>query len=284
MKIVIRFLLCVLTCSVAINASAQTDAQLKEINKLKLDPAYVFAESTMDSADEARETVCLTLSNFMNEYLEESGESRRVAAAELGAIKYITGKRGKANYVFGYIPVAAFASTAPAPLEAPVVAEAVPSQPVAKDVKEVDSDNGSLASDESSALGMAALSFLFGDIIADAFNSDVQYDSMECKPYAGDNSQLSDMIAELLETSDSRKAAYLLNIYKTTGKIRGYGALSTCRNAATAYWLIIGQDGRIESLLGPSSDDNRYNYITGATDHLANYGGKYAVWFTPRAM
>ncbi len=49
------------------------------------------------------------------------------------------------------------------------------------------------------------------------------------------------------------------------------------------HWLIIDASGSIVALLGPASDDNRHNYVSGGVDHLASYGGKYAVWFTPRA-
>ncbi len=128
MKELNRLVFSIIVGCVAMASFAQSESQTKEINKIKLDPGYVFAESTMENADEARETVCLTLSNFMNEYLEESGESRRVAAAELGAIKYINAKRGNATYVFGYIPVATFSSSAPAPL---TVENAVAEEPVA---------------------------------------------------------------------------------------------------------------------------------------------------------
>lgn len=281
--------------------SAQTEAQTKEINKIKLDPAYVFAESTMENADEARETVCLTLTNFMNEFLEESGESRKVAAAELGAIKYITGKRGNANYVFGYIPVATFASKAPAPTPAPVAQApaktAAPTAPVTTPAASApanssaapasyantDDDEDESFSPEAAAAGLMLLGMLFGsDDVLDAITWDGETVPLEYHPAESDDSRVADMISELLESSDSRKAAYLLNVYKSTGKLRGYGALSTCRDAAGAYWLIIDKDGSIIALLGPGADDNRHDYVSGTTGHLASYGGKYAVWFTPR--
>lgn len=126
------------------------------------------------------------------------------------------------------------------------------------------------------------LGMLFGDTFSDDLWDDepapIEYHAAE-----GDDSRVADMISELLESSDARKAAYLLNIYKTTGKLRGYGALPTCRDAAGAYWLIINNDGSIIALLGPGADDNRHDYVSGTTGHLASYGGKYAVWFTPRS-
>lgn len=276
--------------------SAQTEAQTKEINKIKLDPAYVFAESTMENADEARETVCLTLTNFMNEFLEESGESRKVAAAELGAIKYITGKRGNANYVFGYIPVATFASKAPAPTPAPAPAPAsaktvaqtpapapAASAPANSPTAPASPSDDESFSPEAAAAGLMLLGMLFGgDDVLDAITWDGETLPLEYHPAESDDSRVADMISELLESSDSRKAAYLLNVYKSTGKLRGYGALSTCRDAAGAYWLIIDKDGSIIALLGPGADDNRHDYVSGTTGHLASYGGKYAVWFTPR--
>lgn len=291
MKKISRFIFSMTLACCPVALFAQTDAQMKEINKIKLDPAYVFAESTMENPDEARETVCLTLSNFMNEYLEESGESRRVAAAELGAIKYINGKRGNASYVFGYIPVSAFASSAPAPAPAvaetkpatpaPAVAESKPAAP-APEKGERETAATSESSDEDLSIGLLALSYLFGNVFYEGMICD-DFDEIEYHADLSDSEQLADMISELLESPDSRKAAYLLNVYKTTGKIRGYGALPTCRDAAASHWLIIDKNGSIVALLGPGADDNRHNYVSGETGHLADYGGKYAVWFTPRA-
>lgn len=291
MKKISRFIFSMTLTCCPVALFAQTDAQMKEINKIKLDPAYVFAESTMENPDEARETVCLTLSNFMNEYLEESGESRRVAAAELGAIKYINGKRGNASYVFGYIPVAAFASSAPAP--APAVAETKPTTPApavaeskpAAPAPENGERETAAASESSEDLGagLQSLVYLFGGGVFFDYLFDNDFDKIEYHVNPSDSEPLADMISELLESPDSRKAAYLLNVYKTTGKIRGYGALPTCRDAAASHWLIIDKNGSIVALLGPGADDNRHNYVSGETGHLADYGGKYAVWFTPRA-
>lgn len=306
MKKINRLVFCLIAGCISMVSFAQSESQTKEINKIKLDPGYVFAESTMENADEARETVCLTLSNFMNEYLEESGESRRVAAAELGAIKYINAKRGNATYVFGYIPVSAFSSAAPAPVENTVAEEPVavetepvvePSSPVAPQQMAESEDTYAApapqpapaveddyayaeVSPEQQAMGSAALGMLFGNVFDQPSSSQKK---ISCQANPSDSGQLTDMISELLESADARKAAYLLNVYKTTGKIRGFGALPTCRDAAGSHWLIIDATGSIVALLGPAADDNRHNYVSGGVDHLASYGGKYAVWFTPRA-
>lgn len=221
MKELNRLVFCIIVGCVAMASFAQSESQTKEINKIKLDPGYVFAESTMENADEARETVCLTLSNFMNEYLEESGESRRVAAAELGAIKYINAKRGNATYVFGYIPVATFSSSAPAPLaventvaEEPVVTqpesvvaqpEPAVMQPVAENTQATVApqpetsveDDYAEVSPEQQAMGGAALGMLFGNVFDQPSSSQTK---ISCHGNPADSGQLSDMISRLGET------------------------------------------------------------------------------------
>ena len=68
----------------------------------------------------------------------------------------------------------------------------------------------------------AALGMLFGNVFDQHSSSQTK---ISCHGNPADSGQLSDMISELLESADARKAAYLLNVYKTTGKIRGFGAL-----------------------------------------------------------
>lgn len=273
MKVLIRSLLCLLTVGVPMALAAQSEAQIKEINKIKLDPQYIFAESTMGSADDARETVCLTLTNFMNEYLEENGEARRVAAAELGAIKYINGKRGSNYYVFGYLPVATFASTTATTVTTEPEPEPEPEIAVAFSADNSDSQDKKAESIEQMVKEpeLEAVAAAVAAAVAPTERSATAAD-------AG-----SDMIAELLDAGAASKAVYLLNVFKSVGKVRGYGDISSCRDAAGAYWLIAGEQGNIEALLGPSATDDRYDYVSGETRHLASYGGKYAIWFTPRS-
>ncbi len=59
-----------------LSAAAQSSEKAKQIKKIVLDPAYMFAESTMKKDADAREIVSLTLTNLMNEHLSEMGNNR----------------------------------------------------------------------------------------------------------------------------------------------------------------------------------------------------------------
>lgn len=250
--------------------AAQSGDKAKEIKKIMLDPAYMFADATMENAADAREIVCLTLTNLMNEYLSEMGESRRVAAAELGAIKYITETRDDSEYVFGYIPVASFYSGAPQPSveeTSPATEETLPATNSTHD------DGG-----KEAEMGAKIIQSMFGD---SAPSMPRGAHTIEAIASEGDSNGIADMAAEIIETGDARKAAYTIALFKSIGKIKDFGPVKNCTNSAGSFWLIIDTDGSILALLGKGSDDNRHNYVTGQNDHLANYGGKYAIWFIP---
>ncbi len=250
--------------------AAQSGDKAKEIKKIMLDPAYMFAEATMKNAADAREIVCLTLTNLMNEYLSEMGENRKVAAAELGAIKYITETRGDDEYVFGYIPVASFYSGAPQPS----VEETGPKSEVPPPAATPTHHDGG----KEAEMGAKIIQSLFGESAPSIARGSAPIDPIASE---GDSNGIADMVAEIIETGDARKAAYTIALFKTIGKIKDFGPVKNCTNAAGSFWLIIDTDGKILALLSKGADDNRHNYVTGLTDHLANYGGKYAIWFIP---
>ncbi len=251
-------------------AAAQSGDKAKEIKKIMLDPAYMFADATMENAADAREIVCLTLTNLMNEYLSEMGEDRKVAAAELGAIKYITETRGGQEYVFGYIPIASFYSGAPQPS----VEETSPAAEERSPAMKANQDDGG----KEAEMGAKIIQSMFGESAPSISHGSAPIDPIASE---GDSNGIADMVAEIIETGDARKAAYTIALFKTIGKIKDFGPVKNCTNAAGSFWLIIDTDGKILALLGKGADDNRHNYVTGQTDHLANYGGKYAIWFIP---
>ncbi len=47
-------------------AAAQSSDKAKQIKKIMLHPAYMFAEATMKKDADVREIVCLTLAKLMN--------------------------------------------------------------------------------------------------------------------------------------------------------------------------------------------------------------------------
>lgn len=271
----------------ALPATAQSGDKAMQIKKIMLDPAYMFAEATMKEAADAREIVCLTLTNLMNEYLSEMGESRRVAAAELGAIKYITETRGDSEYVFGYIPVASFYSGSPQPsvedTQPSVVEETQPSvveetQPTVVEQKRPSTKSTHDDGGKEAEMGAKIIQSMFGDSAPSITHGSSPIEAIASE---GDSNGIADMTAEIIETGDARKAAYTIALLKAIGKIKDFGSVRNCTDSAGSFWLIIDTDGTLLALLGKGTDDNRHNYVTGTKDHLANYGGKYAIWFRP---
>ena len=66
-----RILMLLLGCLSVTGAIAQNSGITKQINDIKRDGKYFYAESTMETEEEAREAATLMLANNINDYIND---------------------------------------------------------------------------------------------------------------------------------------------------------------------------------------------------------------------
>lgn len=88
-------------------AAAYTSA---DFNRIKLDPEYLYGESTLESEDEAREIARVTLINYANRYFSENSIDRNLTAESDIDVEYMTMPRGNKTRVMAYIAKSALTS------------------------------------------------------------------------------------------------------------------------------------------------------------------------------
>ncbi|RGN35204.1 hypothetical protein DXB65_11235 [Bacteroides oleiciplenus] len=260
-----RILMLLLGCFLVMGALAQNSGITKQINDIKRDGRYFYAESTMETEEEAREAATLMLTNYINDYINDKKLPPESKVTEQGLTKaqYIKGKRGTNMRVFVYVNKADYVPFEPvgeaAPLESKVEPIAAPepvetSEPVATPaVSEPVVTESTVASESSSDASIPLL---------------VEWQQ--------------EAVNEMLTKPNLQGVISVLNRMKVDYKVKRFGTYNECKNIAECFWVILENDAdkSLVTILGPGTSD-RVNFRTRQYDSLDNYfgKGKGAVWF-----
>ncbi len=99
--IVIRLLTFLILVASAMPATqAYTSA---DFNRIKLDQAYLYAESTLESEESSCQTARVLLINYVNRYFRENGIDRSLTPESDIDIKYMTMPRGNKTRAMAFI-------------------------------------------------------------------------------------------------------------------------------------------------------------------------------------
>lgn len=264
-----RILMLLLGCIAVTGAVSQNSSITKQINDIKRDGRYFYAESTMETEEEAREAATLMLANYINDYINDKNlpPESKVTEHGLTKIEYIKGKRGTNMRVFAYVNKAdyvPFESAEDAPLESKVEPIAAPEPAVTPE---------SVTTPEVAPAVTADPIVAEPTVIPDS-SSDV---SMSL-PVEWQQEALS----EMLKKANLQEVISVLNRMKVDYKVKRFGTYNECKNIGECFWVILEDDAdkSLVTILGPGTSD-RINFRTRQYDSLDNYfgKGKGAVWF-----
>ena len=260
MKINIKRL-AVVALALLMGTAAVAQTTSKQINQIKRSPLYLYAEATMETEEEARNTAYELLVQQVQEYI---ASSNFLSQADNVLIKDVQTKgetlsmmRGEMHRVFVYVRkydieavsntmavnnstgAAVNVSASPAPA-APVQQVAAPTaQPVAEPAQPVTG-------------GQQAVS-----------------------PLTGWQQQA---MVSLLECADMTALRAKLNRLKAEYKIKRYGTADNCPSATDAYWAVFDGSGKLVTILGPGTGQ-RVDYKNMQYSSLERYKGMNALWF-----
>lgn len=291
MKRRILMLVCICVSFVCL-AYSQTSDVGKQINSIKRDGQYFYAESTLETEEAARESANLMLANFINNQINDKGlpHDKKITEQDLANAQSLKMKRGSMMRVFVYVKKGDFVpveETENAPAEEELVSvvepikgqkiveeepEVVENRPVVQETynvkeepiaKEASVEQEEAVEQEASVVGAEATSV-------------ENIDRSLRLPIAWQQTVIDD----LLTNTNLQGVMTLLNRMKAEYKVKRFGTYNECRNAAMSFWVICENDNSMNliTVLGPGANE-RVNFKTMQYDSLGNYSGKNAIWF-----
>ena len=249
-------------------AIAQNSGITKQINDIKRDGKYFYAESTMETEEEAREAATLMLANYINDYINDKNlpPESKVTEHSLTKVQCIKGKRGTNMRVFVYVNKADYVPFESAaddtPFESKVEPIAAP-EPV-----------------ESVAAPEAAPTVTSEPVVATESTAAPVTSSEASMALPVEWQQ--EALNEMLQKPNLQGVIGVLNRMKVDYKVKRFGTYNECKNVAECFWVILEDDTdkSLVTILGPGTNGG-VNFRTRQYDSLDNYfgKGKSAVWF-----
>lgn len=290
MKRRILMLICMCVSFVCL-AYSQTSDVGKQINNIKRDGQYFYAESTLETEAAARESAILMLANFINDHINDKGlpRDKKITEQDLANAQSLKMKRGTMIRVFVYVKKGDFVpveETARTSTEEELVSEVetIKGQKTAEEESEVVESTSAVLQETSnvkeepiaaSVVQEEAVEKEAPSVVAEAASVESTDGSLRL-PIAWQQAAIDD----LLTNTNLQGVMTLLNRMKAEYKVKRFGTYNECRNAAMSFWIICENDNSMNliTVLGPGANE-RVNFKTMKYDSLGNYSGKNAIWF-----
>lgn len=230
----------------------------KQINQIKRNSSYLYAEATMETAEEALAVARELLMQQVHEYI---GEKEKLSQAKDVLVKNVNAKseslsmmRGTMFRMFVYVKksdieavnnvttINTTTNTSTVIIEQPV--PPVPAPETSIEIEEQDAEVSQ------------------GEPVADTGLPVWQQQA----------------ISDLLGCADAAAVKAKLNRLKAEYKVKKYGNPSNCPNANNVFWVFFNEDGSVNTVVG-TGDTDRINFRDMQLTTLSKYKGMNALWF-----
>ena len=229
-------------------------SNIQEINAIKRNKSYIYAEATLATEKEASDLAQELLVKYIEDYLEEDSLKKSypnyVVKDIVGKREKLSMKRGEMIRVFLYVNKE---DIIPAKNLMTLQKEESKQRP------EKNLQKKSMATRKEN-------------------NTKTEPPSEMSKSTTTTSNQPS-VVTELLKALTAKDALATLDRLKSEYKVKRYGSYEECKNISTAYWLILSDNNKVCAILGKGQDE-RIDYVTNTYSSLKAYSGKSAVWFT----
>lgn len=243
----------------------------KQINMIKRNPAFLYAEATMETADEALEVARELLMQQVQEYI---GEKIRFNQAKDVLVKNVNAKSESVSMMRGPM-CRMFVYVKKSDIEAVDNATAIntetntskvvvdqPTPPVPAPVVEPEEDYEEEYVEDY-----------------DDTHVIVIYEESQNKSVTDTGLPVwkQQAIEDLLECADVAAVKAKLNRMKAEYKVKKYGTPNNCPNINEAFWVFFNTDGSVNTVVGNGVE--RINFRNMQYTTLDNYKGMNALWF-----
>ena len=263
----------VVSLLLAVTTFAQ-ESTSKQINKIKRDSDYLYAEATMETAEEALSVARELLMQQVQEYI---GEKEKLSQAKDVLVKNVNAKsesismmRGTMFRMFVYVKksdieavknvtaINTATNTTTVVVEQPVPPVPAPEKPVEVVEQEVVE--------------------VVEEPVAEEVAVEVVENQGEALTDTGLPAWQQQAISDLLDCADATAVKAKLNRMKAEYKVKKYGTPNNCPNANEAFWVFFNADGSVNTVLGAGATD-RINFRDMQLTTLDKYKGMNALWF-----
>lgn len=259
----------VLLISTLLLVSASLCAQnVKRINEIKRNDAYLYTEVTMQTTEEAYDAACQIMLAHVKEFAKETKDVANIYfTTDILSQKCdtIQVQRGQMYKVFMYVNKELLKETPKANNTNTPSQEQAETQP--EPFVETSPATPELEVEPQPAPAQTKVTVLPPD------NSASKDESLRLTPAWKQNA-----IEELMNATSFTKARELLARMKQEYKIKKYGRPAECTDSANAFWLISSPDGSVLTVVGPDNG-GRTDFSTLTKTSLDSYRGAEAIWF-----
>lgn len=287
----------VLACLLSATTFAQEPTS-KQINQIKRDTCYLYAEATMENADEALSVARELLMQQVQEYIDgqpKLSKAGNVLVKDMGSnSQSLSMMRGPMHRMFVYvkksnIEMVGNAVTIKNVADVQKVDEIAPavavSQPQAEPQVSPRTESQTVAEPTVKETGISNQPLPPDQVAPDPKTEMTTMPTKEENEGKNEKVSLTDMpqwqlnaITSLMECSSINDALTRLKRLKSEYKIKKYGAPQQCPSVHNSYWIVFGNDGKVANVLGPG-ESQRVGFKDNNHVTLDQYKGMDAIWF-----
>lgn len=280
-----RFLMVSLACLFAlllwpVGLDAQTASLSKQINNIKRDNKYIFAEATCKTSDEATEAANLLLEKYINEYIESKAKldnaNSVVVKDVMSSCEKIEVPRGSMVRVFVYVKKS---NIEPAQNVTTITQEernqpAVEMQSTVETIEETPETPEVV---ENTTPTVENVSTTVESVSSAVDNATVNTYVVQDASLAAWQQRLVSEIVEQPTLIDVHKK---LNTFRVQNKVKRFGPASRpCLTPEEAFYVYADASGNVTAVIG-RQDSGRINYMTGQKDSVEAHSSELYMWFT----
>ena len=289
-KTLFTVLLTVLFSLVVSPIGMQAQSISKQINDIKRDSTYLCAENTDETEAKALAVAQELLEKQIEEFVAEQRHLRRAANVIVkdvaNAAERLKMSRGQMVRVFLYVKktdIIAANNT---------LILVQPSNTSQQASGRITATTGTFVADSSSAAtnkeATQAIPTTQNEVLQDSTIEDSSPDSIASPNPSGTSQGFSmipwqqDVVNSLLKCNTATQVRQLLARLRVETKVRRYGNPNECRKPEEAFFVILNEEGKVQTILGPVVGELRMNFCTNKFETLSNYRGFGGIWFTLR--
>lgn len=298
-----RILMLMLGCILAVGmAFSQSSSTAKQINDIKRAGKYFYAESTLETEQEAREAATLMLANFINDYVNSNNlpQDKKVKESDLAKAQSLSMKRGPMMRVFLYVKKSDFipvenTNATPVKQESAIQESEIKKNPVEVAEKNKPEDRTVNAAKQTVPIEEKKVEVKQVEPLSEQSVEKITVQLMEKSTVQPTEQTATDenagslrlsvawqqaAIDAMLKEPSLKEVMVLLSRLKAEYKVKRFGTYNECKNAALSFWVVCESDSNmsIVTILGPGTD-KRVNFKSLQYDSLGNYSGKNVIWF-----
>ena len=281
-----------LLCFLIGGSTVSAQSTSKEINNIKRNTSYIYAEATMENEADASEVAFELLMQQVQEYI---GSKQKLSEADNVLIKDIkthaeslSMMRGEMHRVFVYVKKSDIEGV----MNTTVVnngtgATITVSNNPTVGIKSLQANETTIAGEKTPEPTAPAQDeptnepaapqeemVVTEEVAESADANEPQRVEMDLAGWR------KEAVETLLACNDITAVKAKLNIMKSSYKVKRYGAPDNCPNDKDAFWIIFdAKNGKVAALLG-IGENERIEYKSMTYSRLDAYKGMNAIWFT----